>query len=336
LFIIFIIIFFAKVNQLSWKAQIIMNKFTTRRSSRIPRLSRSEKTEEVKYVARHTVLGGKTKQEWSQDIAIQGLANICKAKKASHAPRFAQGLEGRMNSRLEVMTNTLQEWICQSTASAAGITHKSAGQAVAVVQEEEAGADDEGLVELTGSYKTLQLDIQRLKERLRYISKKWQIRIIAICEEDQLATEQRQGSLFKDVLDKQDEAVVLNCLEEETQAIAQVVISAECKIIEQVESQRIHDSTETDNTVISVILLQKAEVKIKLLNCDYDHASEKQLAGQYLNRVTMQGRGRKVTTIEQLVEVPVASLVHGKLARATNKMFMRWVFDPGGTQPGRH
>ena len=50
----------------------------------------------------------------------------------------------------------------------------------------------------------------------------------------------------------------------------------------------------------------------------------------------MQGRGRKVTTIEQLVEVPVASLVHGKLARATNKMFMRWVFDPGGTQPGRH
>ena len=324
------------MNQLSWKAQLIMNKFTTRRPSRIPRLLRSERYGEVKYVARHTVLGGKTKQEWSLDIAIQGLTNICKAKRASHAPRrFAQGLGGRMNSQLEVMTITLQEWICQSTASAAGITRKSAGQEAAAVEEEE-DEDDEGAVELTEAYKTLQLDIQRLKERLRYISKKWQIRIIAICEEDQLATEQRQGSLFKDVLDKQDEAVVLNCQEEETQAIAQVDISAECKIIEQVNSQRIPNSTETDNTVISVILLQKAEVKIKLLNCDYDHASEKQLAGQYLNRVTMQGKGRKVTTIEQLVEVPVASLVHGKLARAINKMFARWVFDPGGTQPGRH
>ena len=96
------------------------------RPSRIPRLSTSERYGEVKYVARHTVLGGKTKQEWSLDIAIQGLANICKAKKASQAPRFAQGLGGRMNSHSEVMTNTLQEWICQSTASAAEITRKSA------------------------------------------------------------------------------------------------------------------------------------------------------------------------------------------------------------------
>ena len=72
------------------------------------------------------------------------------------------------------------------------------------------------------------------------------------------------------------------------------------------------------------------------MNCDYDHTSEEQLAGQYLNRVTMQGRRRKVTTIEQLVEVPVVGLVQGKLDRATNKVFARWVFDPSGTQPGRH
>jgi len=63
-----------------------MNKFTTRRPSRIPRLLRSERYGEVKYVARHTVLGGKTKQEWSLDIAIQGLANICKAKRATEPP----------------------------------------------------------------------------------------------------------------------------------------------------------------------------------------------------------------------------------------------------------
>ena len=161
-----------------------MNKLTTKRPSRIPRLLRSERYGEVKYVERHTVLGGKTKQEWSLDIAIQGLANICKAKRASHAPkRFAQGLGGRMNSQLEVMTITLQEWICQSTASAAGITHKSAGQAAAVVSEEEANKDDEGPVELTGAYKGLEIDIKRLKERLRYFSKSWEIRIIAICEE---------------------------------------------------------------------------------------------------------------------------------------------------------
>ena len=36
------------------------------------------------------------------------------------------------------------------------------------------------------------------------------------------------------------------------------------------------------------------------------------------------------------MEEPAASRLHGKLARATNKVFARWVFDPGGTQPGRH
>ena len=54
-------------------------------------------------------------------------------------------------------------------------------------------------------------------------------------------------------------------------------------------------------------------------------------------RWKVKEEGRKVTTtIEQLVEVPVVGLVHGKLDRATNKVFARWVFDHGVTQPGSH
>jgi hypothetical protein len=81
-----------------------------------------------------------------------------------------------------------EEWKCQSTASAAGITRKLAGLAAAVIPEED-DEDDDGPVELTGAYKSLEIDIKRLKERLRYISKKWEIRIIAICEEHSSPTE---------------------------------------------------------------------------------------------------------------------------------------------------
>ena len=38
--------------------------------------------------------------------------------------------------------------------------------------EEEKDEDDEGSVELTGAYKALQLDLKRLKEKLRYFSKR--------------------------------------------------------------------------------------------------------------------------------------------------------------------
>ena len=41
----------------------------------------------------------------------------------------------------------------------------------------------EGSVELTGAYKSLEINIRSLKEKLRYFFKKWEIRIIAICEE---------------------------------------------------------------------------------------------------------------------------------------------------------
>ena len=88
-------------------------------------------------------------------------------------------------------------------------------------------------------------------------------------------------------------------------------------IVEQEASQyalKTYESSSSSVTVVSVISASpiEAEVKIKLLNCNYDHTSKEQLAGQYLNRL------------------------HGKLARATNKVVARWVFDPGGTQPGRH
>ena len=57
--------------------------------------------------------------------------------------------------------------------------------------EEDEKEDDEGPVKLTGIYKSLESDIKRLMERLRYYSKKLQIRSIAICEEDRSTTEER-------------------------------------------------------------------------------------------------------------------------------------------------
>ena len=38
-------------------------------------------------------------------------------------------------------------------------------------------------MEISGTCNALQFDVKRLKERLRYISKKWEVRIIAICDE---------------------------------------------------------------------------------------------------------------------------------------------------------
>ena len=49
--------------------------------------------------------------------------------------------------------------------------------------EEKKGEDDEGLVQLTAAYKTLQLHLKRLKQKLRYFSKRWEISNIAIFEE---------------------------------------------------------------------------------------------------------------------------------------------------------
>jgi hypothetical protein len=209
-----------------------------------------------------------------------------------------------------------------------------------VVSEEEADEDDEGPVDLTGAYKGLEIDIKRLKERLRYFSKKWEIRNIAICEEDRIATELRKAG--SSVIEKQKQTVTLNCCKKNSQKEEPGSNGSESEIVEREASQyalKRHETSASSVTVVSAIsasLLQEAEVKIKLLNCDYDRAEQEQRAGQYLNRVTMQARGRKFTTIEQLVEVTVASLMHGKLARATNKVFTRWVIDLGGTQPGRH
>ena len=69
-------------------------------------------------------------------------------------------------------------------------------------------------------------------------------------------------------------------------------------IVEREASQyalKTNESLSSSVTVVSVISASpiEAEVKIKLLNCDYDHTSEEQLAGQYLNLVTMQERDAK-------------------------------------------
>ena len=71
-------------------------------------------------------------------------------------------------------------------------TSKPAARAAAVEEEED--EDDEGPVQLTAAYRSLQFDVKRLKERLRYISKKWEMKNISICEEDREATEHRQDS----------------------------------------------------------------------------------------------------------------------------------------------
>jgi hypothetical protein len=71
-------------------------------------------------------------------------------------------------------------WTAFSHANGETSTSKPAARAAA--DDKEADEDDEGLVELTGAYKGLEIDIKRLKDRLRYFSKKWEIRNIAICE----------------------------------------------------------------------------------------------------------------------------------------------------------
>ena len=148
-----------------------------------------------------------------------------------------------MSSHLQVMTNTLQEWICQSTASAAGITRKSAGQAAAVVSEEEVEVDG-GSVEITGAYKALQLDLKRLKEKLRYFSKRWEIRNIAICEEDRIATELRKAGTS--VIDKQKQSVTLNCLKKQSQKEEPGSNGLQSAIVEREASQyalKTHESS---------------------------------------------------------------------------------------------
>ena len=296
------------------------------RPSRIPRLSRSERYGEVKYVARHTVLGGKTKQEWSLNIAIQGLENICKAKKASHAPRkFAQGLRGRRNSHLTVMTNTLQEWKCQSTASAAGITRKLAGLAAAVIPEED-DEDDDGPVGLTGAYKSLEIDVQRLKERLRYYSKKWEIKIIAISEEDRRATENREAGFTRDASDKQKETAAINDHEKESQKGVQVSSDTKCELAKQEATQhalQTHESPATYVTMISAGFVQEAN------DLERKVTSKEQLM-DILARSNSGGKDH--TTICTLVFRD--NRWRGKLASAT-KRYARLVFDPGGNLSSR-
>ena len=133
-------------------------------------------------------------------------------------------------------------------------------------------------------------------------------------------------------------------------------------IVEREASQyalKTHESSSSSVTVVSVIsasLLQEAEVKMNLLNCDYGRAKEEQRAGQYLNRVTMQGLLCEVITEEnQTWYVPVVTgvylryskpmstveiAVYVKLAAMSYRSYHcaghRIVFDPGGTQRGRH
>ena len=151
-----------------------------------------------------------------------------------------------------------------SLANGGASTSEPAVRAAAVEEEED--EDDEGPVELTGAYKTMQLDIKHLKERLRYYSKKWEIRNIAICEEDRIATELRKAG--SSVIEKQKQSVTLNCLMKQFQKEEPGSNGSQSAIVEREASQyafKTHESSSSSVIVVSVIstsLLQEAEVKI--------------------------------------------------------------------------
>ena len=81
------------MNEFSWKAHILMNKFTTMRPSRIPRLSRSGKIAEVTYVSRHVVLCGGSKPRWGLEVATQAVNRRLHAWQKADEENYKRSLE---------------------------------------------------------------------------------------------------------------------------------------------------------------------------------------------------------------------------------------------------
>ena len=120
--------------------------------------------------------------------------------------------------------------------------------------------DDKGPVELTGAYKSVVIDIKRLKERLRYLSKKWEMRIISICEEDREATELRQESTVEDTAAMS----TVDCTAVNHDAIVvhqepQSVFISHVK--PQLLMQTYNDSASTEDTEMGTSLVLKADEK---------------------------------------------------------------------------
>ena len=146
--------------------------------------------------------------------------------------------------------------------------------------EEEEDEDDEGPVELTGAYKTLQLDIKRLKERLRYLSKRWEMRIISICEEDREAIEDTAAMSTIDCTAVNHEAIVVH---QEPQSV----------IISRVRSQLVHvisnETVSSDATGQSVqSCLDTLDIKSSEVNCSFIHQAQQNI--ESINSVQMLSR----------------------------------------------
>ena len=154
--------------------------------------------------------------------------------------------------------------------------------------EEEEDEDDEGPVELTGAYKSVVIDIKRLKERLRYLSKRWEMRIISICEEDREATEHRQESKVEDTAAMS----TVDCTAVNHEAIV-VHQEPQSVIISRVRSQLVHvisnETVSSDATGQSVqSCLDTLDIKSSEVNCSFIHQAQQNI--ESINSVQMLSR----------------------------------------------
>ena len=154
--------------------------------------------------------------------------------------------------------------------------------------EEEEDEDDEGPVELTGAYKTLQLDIKHLKERLRYYSKKWEIRNIAICEEDRSITEERLARFVEDTAAMS----TVDCTAVNHEAIV-VHQEPQSVILSRVRSQLVYViSNETVSSDATGQFIQSCldtlDIKSSEVNCSFIHQAQQNI--ESINSVQMLSR----------------------------------------------
>ena len=213
--------------------------------------------------------------------------------------------------------------------------------------------DDKGPVELTGAYKSVVIDIKRLKERLCYLSKKWEMRIISIYEKDREATEHRQDSSVEKTLARD----TVSCTAVNHEAIVvhqepQSVLISHVK--PQLLMQTYNDSTSTEDTEMGTSLVLKADEKLNRLNDSrlHDHAIKKPLTGSasYLNQSIGHCWSRQVSSMGRMQQVQALArrLVQVKVTGAIKSATMKYkaapyggcysgcriVFDPGSVPTG--
>jgi hypothetical protein len=217
----------------------------------------------------------------------------------------------------------------------------------------------------------LQFDVKRLKERLRYISKKWEMRIISICEEDREATEHRQDSSVENtsvrctvsctavnheaiVVHQEPQSVVISHVTPQLVRVNSITIETVLPAVTQQLVQIYNDSASTEDTEIDTSLVLTADEKLNLLNDSrlHDHAIKKPLTGSaiYLNQsighccshqVTSMGRMQQVQALtRRLVQVKVTEANKSATMKCKGATYggcyfgHRIVFDPGGVSTG--